>query len=179
MPAEICTATAPAAALIARILALLTDGPSGVPGFPSGVTVTGLVSGAAPANHFLLPRGTRLYSGSLPSAPVQPYAVVWNHQSSQRREKQFCKLWDIPVTVQLAFDRVLTVTDLTEKSEQLELLLFTDYESETAAQRLSVPGSHRVRDIYDIDISPHSVGSDAWTIIQVVFTCFISGLAET
>ena len=176
MSSELCTATAPVTALIDRIIAVLEDGPAGVADFPTLPAVVGCTAHVAPANHYLLPVGTKVISGAEPQGITPPMCVVWNHAKAERRHQHFPKLWDIPITVQIKYDRTLTVADLAEKSEQLELLLFTDYDDEDAIERLSLDASHRVRHLYDIDISPFQVGDDAWTIIQVVFTAYVSGL---
>jgi hypothetical protein len=185
MAAELCTLTAPVSALLDRLAALIEDGPAGVPDFPLAPEVTGFVSGAAPANHFLCQQGMRIFKGNAAASAQPPAVVIFNHAKATRHQTHFGKLWNIPVTVQFHYDRTLPPSDLAVKADQLELLLFTDYEDETAAQRLSVaPGAEteglRVRHLEEIDISEFRVGDDAWTIVQVVFTAArCSGLQAT
>lgn len=179
MATENCTSTCPTAALLARIVALLKDGPSGVPGFPASPYVVGFVSGVAPANHFLLPLGCRVYSGDIPSSRQLPCALVWNHQRGQPTHENSELFWDIPVTIQIRYDRSRSEADLAVTCELLETLFLTDYKAsgayagETAAQRLST-STIRVRNLFDRDASPF-VTDDGENIVQLIFTAFCSG----
>ncbi len=182
MATELCTSTCPTNALLARIAELLEDGPADVPDFPTSPAVTGFVSGVAPANHFLLPTGSRIYQGDIPDQRILPCAVVWNHQRGQPTHENSELFWDIPVTVQIRYDRSRTVADLAVTCELLETLFLTDYAAvddytgETAAQRLS-SDTIRVRNLFDRDVSPFTT-EDGETIVQLVFTAFCSGKPE-
>lgn len=182
MATETCTSTCPTAALLARIVELLKDGPEDVPDFPESPYVVGFSSGVAPANHFLLPQGTRVYSGDIPACRDLPCALVWCHQRGQPTHENSELFWDVPVTIQLRFDRSRTVADLEVTCELLETLFLTDYaavddyEGETAAQRLS-SDTIRVRNLFDRDVSPFTT-EDGENIVQLVFTAFCSGKSQ-
>lgn len=187
MPSELCTPTAPVNQLIDRLAVLIEDGPEDVAGFPESPYVVGFTGGAAPAHHFLCQAGMKLHKGSQPAAAKPPFVVIWNHAKSTRHQTNFGKLWDVPITVQFHYDKTLPPDDFTEKSEQLELLLFTDYQSASAASRMSVVSTTeaegiRVRYLDDISIDEFKVATDAghtaYSIVQVVFTAKCSGLQK-
>lgn len=177
---ELCTPTAPVDGILSRLAELIKDGPDGVPGFPPAPYVTGFVDGVAPPHHYLLQAGMRVYTGNEAVRQQPPCVLIWNNAKAEKRHKQFPKLWDVPVCVHFCFDRVLPPEDLATKMEEVEMLLFTDYEGEggKAIQRLSRAGSHRVRDIDNLSIDPFTVAEAGYTTVQASFTLYCSGLQE-
>jgi hypothetical protein len=177
-----CLPYCPVNELLFSVCRLIRGGIPGLPGFlPGGITED---PESRASGHFLLPDGCRLIGPLDVTDPEDPSPLcnVYNDQQPSPRHPQCAIYWDIPVAVQLYYDRALAPQEMQAAAAKLALLLTADLrlpggQRLRAIDRLSAPDV-RVRALRDIDCTPVSY-NNGLTLIDLTFTALCSAIVPS
>ena len=109
----------PTDALITAIHDLLRDGPGGNIASPAWTTPD---KTPAPANHWMLPVGCRLYRYDEPDTLTPPAVLIAQAESTNRRTDHDARYWVVPIYLGIIWTRITTRAEAEGIRRRLERL---------------------------------------------------------